>query len=186
MRDWKLQAVVARSTCPSQNVQSTPWWEHFRSCDVEGVHAVVPRSTFPSQTCQKLTVSDHSWKLRCWKSARRFGAKHMSKSRVSKTGGIGPLLTFRCRFAWPGQGLWNLWKVSKREGFVALWTNTITTLQPQLQLHYTTTPTKTTTTTTTALRWLHSTTLHSTSLLYIRYITLTTTTTTTTTTTALR
>ena len=29
MRDEKLHAVVARSTCPSQNAQSTPGSEHF-------------------------------------------------------------------------------------------------------------------------------------------------------------
>ena len=29
MRDEKLHAVVARSTCPSQNVQSTPGADHF-------------------------------------------------------------------------------------------------------------------------------------------------------------
>ena len=29
MRDEKLHAVVARSKFPSQNVQSTPWSEHF-------------------------------------------------------------------------------------------------------------------------------------------------------------
>ena len=29
MRDEKLQAVLARSTCPSQNVQSTPFSDHF-------------------------------------------------------------------------------------------------------------------------------------------------------------
>ena len=36
--------------------------------------------------------SDHFWKLRCRKSARRCGAKHISKSKVLKTGGLGPLL----------------------------------------------------------------------------------------------
>ena len=46
MRDEKLHAVVAQSTCQSQNVQSTPF-------------------------------SDHFWKLRCRKSARRRGAKHI-------------------------------------------------------------------------------------------------------------
>ena len=35
---------------------------------------------------------DHFWKLRCRKSARRCGAKHISKSKVLKTGGLGPLL----------------------------------------------------------------------------------------------
>ena len=29
MRDEQLQPVVARSTFPSQNVQSTPTWDHF-------------------------------------------------------------------------------------------------------------------------------------------------------------
>ena len=54
-------------------------WTTFGSCDVEKVHAVVARSTFRSQKCKKLTVSDHFWKLRCPKSARRCGAKHISK-----------------------------------------------------------------------------------------------------------
>ena len=64
----------------------------FGSCDVEKVHAVVARSTSPSQNVQNTPGSDHFWKLRCRKSARRCGAKHISKSKVLKTGGLGPLL----------------------------------------------------------------------------------------------
>ena len=60
MRDEKLDAVVARSTFPSQNVQNTPGPDHF-------------------------------WKLRCRKSARRCGAKHISKSKC-KHARSGPLL----------------------------------------------------------------------------------------------
>ena len=37
----------------------------------EKVHAVVARSTFPSQNVQNTPGSDHFWKLRCRKSARR-------------------------------------------------------------------------------------------------------------------
>ena len=144
MRDEKLHAVVARSTFPSQNAQSTPWPDHFwklrcrqsaRRCgakhiskwkctkhlsvgpllevemskkctplwreahfqvkmyktphvratfggsDVEKVHAVVARSTFPSQNVKNNRVSDHFWEFRCGKSARRCGAKHISKSK---------------------------------------------------------------------------------------------------------
>ena len=155
MRDEKLHAVVARSTFPSQNVQSTPWSDHiwklrcrksarrcgakhiskskctkhtmvgpllevamskkctplwreahfqvqmykahhgrttFGSCDVEKVHAVVARSTFPSQNVQSTPWSDHFWKLRCQKSARRCGAKHISKSKCTKHTMVGPLL----------------------------------------------------------------------------------------------
>ena len=79
------------------------------SCDVEKVHAVVARSTFPSQNVQNTPCSDHFWKLRCrksarrcgakhfWKlrcrkSARRCGAKHILKSKVQKTEGYGALL----------------------------------------------------------------------------------------------
>ena len=64
----------------------------FGSWDVEKVHAVVARSTFPSQNAQNTSASDHFWKLRCRKSARRCGAKHISKSKVLKTDGLGPLL----------------------------------------------------------------------------------------------
>ena len=50
----------------------------------EKVHAVVARSTFPSQNVQNTSASDRFWKLRCRKSARRCGAKHISKSKVLK------------------------------------------------------------------------------------------------------
>ena len=58
----------------------------------EKLHAVVARSTFPSQHVQNTPGSDHFWKLRCGKSARRCGAKHISKSKVLKTDSLGPLL----------------------------------------------------------------------------------------------
>ena len=49
----------------------------------EKLHAVVVRNT---------PGSDHFWKLRCRKNARRCGAKHISKSKVLKIDGLGPLL----------------------------------------------------------------------------------------------
>ena len=45
----------------------------------EKLHAVVARSAFPSQNVQNTTCWDHFWKLRCRKSARRCGAKHICK-----------------------------------------------------------------------------------------------------------
>ena len=42
--------------------------------------------------CVKNRGSEHFWKLRCRKSARRCGAKHISKSKVLKTEGLGALL----------------------------------------------------------------------------------------------
>ena len=163
----KVHAVVARSTFPSQNVQSTPASDHFwklrcrksgRRCatkhiskskctkhasfgpllevemskkctplwreahfqvkmykarqlrttfgswDVEKVHAVVSWSTFPSQNVQNAPAPEHFWKLRCRKSARRCGAKHISKSKVSKHQMFGPLfdvqLSKKCTPLW--------------------------------------------------------------------------------------
>ena len=56
----------------------------FGSWDVEKAHAVVARSTFRSQNVQNTPASDHFWQLRCRKSARRCGAKHISKSKCTK------------------------------------------------------------------------------------------------------
>ena len=64
----------------------------FGSCDVENVHAVVAWSTFPSQNVQNTPWSDHFWKVRCRKSARRCGAKHISKSKCTTHTMLGPLL----------------------------------------------------------------------------------------------
>ena len=40
----------------------------------------------------KTSAPDHFWKLRCRKSARRCGAKHISKSKCTKHTRFGPLL----------------------------------------------------------------------------------------------
>ena len=76
----------------------------FGSCDVEKVHAVVARSTFPSQNVQNTPCSDHFWKLRCRKSARRCGTKHISKSKCTKHTMLGPLLEVamskKCTLLW--------------------------------------------------------------------------------------
>ena len=51
----------------------------------EKLHAVVARSTFGSEKCQNTPCSDHVWKLRCWKSARRCGAKHIGSEKWQNT-----------------------------------------------------------------------------------------------------
>ena len=58
----------------------------------EKLHADVARSTFRSQNAQSTPGLDHFWKLRCRKSARRCGAKHISKSKCTKHTILGPLL----------------------------------------------------------------------------------------------
>ena len=88
----KVHAVVARSTFPSQNVQNTPGSDHFWQLRCKKVHAIVARSTFRSENVQNTPWSDHFWQLRCRKSARRCGAKHISKWKCTKHTILGPLL----------------------------------------------------------------------------------------------
>ena len=60
MRDEKLHAVVARSTCRSQNAHKGP---HVRSIfEVEKVHAVWRKAHFKVKSVKKRTVL---WKLSC-------------------------------------------------------------------------------------------------------------------------
>ena len=75
---WKLRALHLRST--------------FGSWDVQKLHAVVVRSACPSQNVQRTPGSDHFWKLRCRKSARHCGAKHMSKPKSTTHTNVGPRL----------------------------------------------------------------------------------------------
>ena len=45
----------------------------------EKLRLAIARSTCPRKKCRKLTAREHFWKLRCPKSARHCGAKHVSK-----------------------------------------------------------------------------------------------------------
>ena len=141
----------------------------FGSSVLEKVHAVVARSTFPSENVQNTPWSDHFWKLRCRRSARRCGAKHIWNSKMLKT------LEVRTTF-----GSSVLEKVHAVVARSTFWSQNVkntrgdhcwrfrcrfasrhyTTLH-YTPLHYTTFH-KTTTTTT----QLHSTTLHYTKLHY--------------------
>ena len=149
----------------------------FGSSDVEKVHAVVARSTFATQNVQNTSAPDHFWKFRCRKSARRCGAKHISKSKctkhphvratfggsdVEKVHAVVALRTFRSK------------NVTNHPGFGPL-------LEVQMSLRFTTPPTHyaplhytTLHNTTTTTTQLHSTTLHYTKLHYttLHYTTL--------------
>ena len=211
-----MHAVVARSTFPSQNAQSTPaphhFWQlrcrksarrcgakhiskskctkntssgpllavemskkctplwreaHFQvkmyktnqvrttfgSSDVEKVHAVVARSTFPSQNAQSTPAPHHFWQLRCRKSARHCGAKHISKSKCTKNTSSGPLLAVemskKCTPLWREAHCQV--KMYKTPGFWTTFGSSDVASLRFATLHYTT---------------LRSTTLHCTTLHY--------------------
>ena len=58
----------------------------------ENLHAVVARSKFGRKKAKNSARSEHFWKLRCQKNARRCGAKHVSKSKCTKHHTFGRLL----------------------------------------------------------------------------------------------
>ena len=192
MRDEKLHAIVARSTFRSQNViktqgfgqllevamlkKCTPLWReaHFQvkrttfgSCDVEKVHPVVARSTCPSQNVKSTRGSDNFWKLRCRKSARCCGAKHISKWKCTKHTMFGHFWKFRCGFAWQAQGIVHLVKSEQN-------VRVLQHFQLQPPLHHTTLQYMTLhynynyTFTTVYYTTLHYTTLHSITFNYTR------------------
>ena len=128
----------------------------------EKLHAVVARSTFPSQNVQTTPLPDHFWKLQCRKSARRCGAKQISKSKCTKHTRCRPLLAVemsRCR--------------SLRFTTIHYIALHYTTLH-YTSLHFTTSHYTTLHNTTTTTTQLHSTTLHYTKLHYttLHYTTL--------------
>ena len=95
---WKLRSRKSARRCGAKHISKSKCTKPpgirttFGSCDVEKVHGVVARSTFRSQNLQNTPWSDHFWKLRCRKSARRCGAKHISKSKCTKHVSVGRLL----------------------------------------------------------------------------------------------
>ena len=86
MKDEKLHAVVARSTFGSQ--KCTKHLGLGRLLEVEMSKKCTPlwrEAHFEVKSVQNTSVSEHFWKLRCRKSARRCGAKHIWKSNVQNT-----------------------------------------------------------------------------------------------------
>ena len=95
---WQLRCGKSACCCGAKHISKSKCTKHLsvgRLLEVEmskKAHAVVARSTFPSQNIQSTPFSDHFWQLRCRKSARRCGAKHISKSKCTKHTRCGPLL----------------------------------------------------------------------------------------------
>ena len=71
----------------------------FGRSDVEKVRAMVARSTCGRENVKFTARTGHFWKLRCGRSARRCGAKHIFGSqKCQKTWGSGHFLTSRLSF----------------------------------------------------------------------------------------
>ena len=151
---------------------------NFGGSDVEKVHAVVARSTFPSQNVKNTRGSDHFWKLRCRKRARRCGAKHISKSKCTKHHMFAPLLEVRmlkkCTPLWREAHfqvkMYKAPHVRSTFGGSDVASLRFTTVHYMIlyntPLHYTTLHYTTLHNTTTTTTQLHSTTLHYNTLHY--------------------
>ena len=114
MRDEKCTPFVARSTFRSQSVQKTHHARTtFESWDVEKVHAVLVRSTFPSANVQNTPGSEHFWKLRCRKSARHCGVKHIPCQKWAKREGFCSISKNDGR-RWQA---WDIWRGSAKMHF---------------------------------------------------------------------
>ena len=88
-----MHAGVARSTVGSQNVQKHTILGPLLEVQMSKKCTLLWREAHLEVKMLKTTRgSDHFWKLRCRKSARRCGAKHISKSKCTKHLSSGPLL----------------------------------------------------------------------------------------------
>ena len=91
---WRFRCRKSACRCGAKHISKSKMLKTpgvrttFGGSDVEKVHAVVARSTFRSQNVQNTPRSDHFWKLRCRKSARRCGAEHIFEVKMLKTPGV--------------------------------------------------------------------------------------------------
>ena len=122
------------------------------------------RSTFPSQHVKNTRGADHFWKLRCRKSARCCGAKHICKSKCAKHHMFAPLLEVQMskkRTPLRREAHFEV-KMLKTPGVRTTFKGSDVAL-----LHYTTLHFTTLNYTTLHYTTLHSTTLHYTTLHYL-------------------
>ena len=77
-RRYTVYGVVARNNLEFKSTSHKPWASgHFWKLNCWKKYAIVVRNACRCQNCQKLSGSEHFWKLRLrwWKSVRRGGAK---------------------------------------------------------------------------------------------------------------
>ena len=86
---WKLRCSKSARSCGAKNISKSKCTKHFSlgaPLEVEMSKNCTPlwREAHFQIKIYKTPFSDHFWKLRCQKSGRRCGAKHISKSKCAK------------------------------------------------------------------------------------------------------
>ena len=95
-RFWKLRCRKSARRCGAKHISKSKCTKHTivgPLLEVAMSKKCTPlwrEAHFQVKMCRPF--SDHFWKLRCRKSARRCGAKHISKSKCTKHLSFGPLL----------------------------------------------------------------------------------------------
>ena len=168
---WKLRCWKSARRCGAKHISKSKCTKHTR-CGPLLADEMSKKCTPLCQNAKNTRGSDHFWQLRCRKSARRCGAKHISKSKCTKHTIVGPLLEVemseKCTPLWREAHfqvkMYKTLHVRSTFGGSDVASLRFTTLHyttlHSTTLHYTTlhhTPLHNTTTTTTQL---HSTTLN--------------------------
>ena len=183
---WKLRRRQSARRCGAKHISESKCTKHtslapllevemFKECTL-----LWREAHFEVKMLKTQGVRTTFWRFRCRKSARRCGAKHISKSKVQKTEGYGALFDIQMLLRVAGaRDCAPCQKSAKREDFVAFSTTTTTTPHytpihyiqlhsitlHDIPLHYTTLHYTTLPSTTT----LHSTTLHYITLHYTTF-----------------
>ena len=95
---WKLRCRKSARRCGAKHISKSKCTKHTSVgplLEVEMSKKCTPlwrEAHFQVKMYKTHHGSDHFWKLRCRKSARRCGAKHISKSKCTKHTMLGPLL----------------------------------------------------------------------------------------------
>ena len=114
----RVESLPSSSTC-AKNVSEVanrcvfsmnrgPWCSKSRLAKAAGAevavprtgekwHAAVAKSTFASQNAQNTTLAELFWKFRCYKMARRCGAKQICASKCTKHLSAGAILQVAIR-----------------------------------------------------------------------------------------
>ena len=95
---WKLRFRKSAHCCGAKHISKSKCTKHAilgPLLEVAMSNKCTPlrrEAHFQVKNAQSTPCSDHFWKLRCRKSERRCGAKHISKSKCTKHAILGPLL----------------------------------------------------------------------------------------------
>ena len=91
---WKLRCRKSARRCGAKHILKSKCTKHTMVGPLLEV-AMSKKCTplwceahFEVKMYKNTPVSDHFWKLRCWKSARRCGAKHIFQVKMLKTLGV--------------------------------------------------------------------------------------------------